>query len=96
MRCSMGKRRRQRTLAISEASGLALCAANTGTFLNRLNFPHVYGVAFSPDGRRIAASSGDSYAGGWAIWDVESAQEQRRVRMKNAAFESPFAPMGGL
>jgi WD40 repeat protein len=85
-------------LAVGHGSGISIYAANTGNFLKflkRVDSPiNIYGIAFSPDGRRIAASSGDSYAGGWAIWDVGSGQALLRGQLKNAAYDIAFSPDG--
>lgn len=52
----------------------------------------VYGVAFSPDGRMLAASSGDRQA---HVWELASGQERLRVEGHHGAVASVlFAPDG--
>jgi WD40 repeat protein len=95
-------------LAVNDARSVVLYSANSGAIVGRLNLsrpgnvdPHIYGLAFSPDGRRIAAASaedgidGDQAGQGqWTIWDVASGEERVRVPLTTAAWDIAFSGDG--
>jgi RNA polymerase sigma factor (sigma-70 family) len=55
---------------------------------------HAHGLAFSPDGKRLATTSSDQHV---HIWDVESGQEQKTLKVADTNLMSVvFSPDGKL
>ena len=68
-----------------------LCDASTRTL--RGHTGAVYGVAFSPDGRRLVSAG--SFDGTWKIWDVGSGQLIRSQQLEGVACVA-YSPDGRM
>jgi DNA-binding SARP family transcriptional activator/WD40 repeat protein len=91
-----------RRLAVGGVPGLAVLDARTGRVLaTNASIPFMWGIAFSPDGRTIAASQAPSYpsftvAGAIRLFDAASLRPLRTLaRLEGAAFTAiGFSPDG--
>jgi WD40 repeat protein len=86
--------------SVSRDRTLRLWDAATGRQIRQLSEPdcEYYSLAFSPDSRTLAASTGDPLRGGHTavrFWDVASGRELRRLDgHTQAAYTLAFAPDG--
>jgi WD40 repeat protein len=70
------------------------CPSIAGKVFQRPDFDLVFGVAFSPDGRLLAAASGD---GTVAVWNVDLPEQPvLESRMEKPMFAVAFSPDGRL
>ena len=64
----------------------------TGKQIQRLEHDgSVYGVAFSPDGKKLATASSDSSA---RLWDVRTGKQLQRLEHNNSVNAVAFSPDG--
>ena len=63
---------------LNAPGGVAVCETTTGRSLFSIPVPHdgVRGVAFSPDGRHVAAVNGDGFL---VVWNTKGGQEVRSI-----------------
>jgi WD40 repeat protein len=81
-------------LAIRTGEKIAILDADSGELLLTLNAHNgvVTGLAFSPDGRRLATASSDGLV---KLWDVESGQLQLVINAtRNSVWSVAFSPDG--
>ena len=71
-------------LAINHAASVSIRSARDGRLLRSLQGlkPHIYDVAFSPDGKHVAACSGaHGQAGEVKVWDCSTGAEVQTLRI---------------